>query len=91
MQNDTDLDKRPQYLVHYKSLNNPSVFGLKSKRKFFKSIWNTTVYRERKSKEQQGKKEVAEKELTSVYVYNDGDNHRNGAQGMRGRGVRNDL
>ena len=85
------IDERPQQLVYYKSLNDPSLFGLKSKRKKLKSIWNTTVYKERKRKEQQGRKEVAEKDLTCVYAYNDGDNHRNRVQGMRGRGVRNDL
>ena len=64
-------------------MNDPSLFRLNSKRKKLKLIWNTIVYKERKSKEQQGKKEVAEKELTSVYAYNDGDNHRNRVQGMR--------
>ena len=63
-----DCDMELAMLVHYKSLNDPSLLGLKSKRKKLKLIWNTTVYKERKSKEQQGKKEVAEKELTCVCV-----------------------
>ena len=43
-----------------------------------------------KSKEQQGNKKERQKK-NCVYAYNDGGNHRNGVQGMRGLGVRNDC
>ena len=42
-----------------------------------------------KSKEQQGDKKERQKK-NCAYANNDGGNHRNGPQGMRGRGARND-
>ena len=47
------------------------------------------LYKE-KSKEQQGDKKERQKR-NCVYACNDGGNHRNGLQSMRGRGVRNDC
>ena len=48
------------------------------------------MYKERKGKEQRGNKKERQKKHC-VYAYNDGGNHGNGVQGMRGRGVRNDC
>ena len=48
------------------SLNDPSVVELKSKRKILKSIWNTTVYNEKKSKEQQGNKREGRKRIACM-------------------------
>ena len=49
-----------------------------------------SLYKERKSKEQQGNKKERQKK-NCMDAYNDGGNYRNGLQGMRGRGVRNDC
>ena len=49
-----------------------------------------SLYKERKSKEQQGDRKERQKR-NCVYAYNDGGNHRNGVQGMRGREERNDC
>ena len=61
------------------SLNDPSVVELKSKRIFLNRYG---IH----SREMEGK---AEKELRNAY--NDGGNHENGVQGMRGLGMRNDC
>ena len=74
-----------------KSLNDPSVFALKSKRKVVKSIWNTTVYTKKRVRNSREIKRKGRKRIACVYAYNDGGNYRNKVQAMQGCVVRNGL
>ena len=71
----------PQWLVRYKSLNDPSAFGLTSKRKL-KNQCDTTVYTKKEEVRKLKEKEKGEKELTCVYAYNDGGNDGKRVQGL---------